>query len=74
MLPKELKIEKKKGGWYEFLCNFFGKAFEFPLKEENAKKLSEDLEFCDLKIKPNYVYSTAIVLMIIGIVFSILLF
>lgn len=74
MLPKELKLEKKKGAWYEFLCNTLGKTFDFPLKEADAKKLSEDLEFCDLKIKPNYIYSTMIILMMIGIGFSIILF
>lgn len=74
MLLKKLKLEKKKGAWYEFLCNSLGKAFEFPLKEENLKKLSEELEFCDLNIKPNYVYSTAIILMMIGVIFSIPLF
>jgi len=74
MLPKELKLEKKKGAWYEFLCNSLGKIFEFPLKDSDVEKLSEELEFCDLKIKPNYIYTTAIILIIIGIGFSLMMF
>ena len=65
---------EKKGGWYEFLCNSLGKLFDFPLKESDAKKLLEDFKFCDLNIKPNYVYSAGIILLVIGIGFSITLF
>jgi len=74
MLPKELKLEKKKGAWFEFLCNALGKTFEFPLDKNQTKKLAEDLEFCDLKIKPNYIYSTLIIIILIGIGFSVILF
>ena len=74
MLPKELKLEKKKGAWYEFICNTAGKTFFVPLKETEVKKLSEELEFCDLKVKPNYVYSTMIIFILIGIGLSVVFF
>jgi len=74
MLPKELKLEKKKGSWYEFLCNTLGKTFEFPLDEKQAKKIAEDLEFCDLNIKPGHIYSTLIITILIGVAFSVVLF
>jgi len=74
MLPKQLKLGKKKGAWYEFLCNTLGKKFEFPLKEDDTKRLSESLEFCDLKIKPNYIYSTVILVLLVGLGLSVVLF
>ena len=74
MLPKELKLEKKKGAWYEFICNILGKTFFVPLKETEVKKLSEELEFCDLKVKPNYIYSTIIIVILIGIGLSVIFF
>ncbi len=74
MLTSKAKPEKRKGSWYEFLCNSFGKTFEFPLKEDQIKDLSEKLEFCDLRIKPNYIFSTAIIVLIIGIFLSLFFF
>jgi len=72
-LPK-VKLKKMKGNWYEILCNSLGKLFDFPLSEEQVKDLSEKLEFCDLKVKPNHIFSTTIVLLIIGIVISLFFF
>jgi len=68
------KVEAEKKSWYEYLCNSLGKLFEFPLSEDQIKDISEKLEFCDLKVKPNYIFSTAIILLIIGIVVSLFFF
>lgn len=68
------QIEEKEGKWYEVLCNSLGKLFKFPLKEKQIKDLEEKLRFCDLEIKPNYVYSTATIFAAIGIVLFLLMF
>jgi len=68
------KLEKGMDSWYEYLCNYFGRAFKIPLKDEQFKKLSERLEFCDLNVKPSYIYTTTIIFAVMGIVFSAILF
>jgi len=75
MSIQKLKIRpERENSWYEVLCNFFGRTFKLPLKKEQLKKLSNRLEFCDLHIRPSYIYTTAIILVIIGIVISSILF
>jgi hypothetical protein len=66
--------QERENSWYEILCNYFGRVFKIPLKDEQLKKLSNKLDFCDLNIKPSYVYTTAIMLAIIGVVISSILF
>jgi len=70
----KIKLEERMSSWYEVLCNYFGRVFEFPLKGEQLKELSEKLEFCDLNIKPGYIYTTTVIFAIIGIVISLILF
>ena len=71
--PRLTQPERERS-WYECLCNYLGGAFEFPLKGEQLKKLSDKLEFCGLHIRPEYVYTTAVILAIIGIVLSSTIF
>jgi len=70
----KIDLEKTTSSWYEFLCNYFGKFYEFPLKGEKVKDLSEKLEFCDIHTKPGYIYTTTIIIAVIGVVFSLILF
>lgn len=71
---KKKFILERENSWYEALCNYLGGAFKIPLKDEQLKKLSDKLEFCDLYIRPGYVYTTAIILAIIGVILSSILF
>lgn len=68
------KLEEEMSSWYEYLCNYFGRGFKFPLKDEQYKKLSEKLEFCGLDIKPGYIYTATITFAVMGIIFSAILF
>jgi len=70
---KEFTLERENS-WYKVLCNYLGGAFKIPLKNEQLKKLSDKLEFCDLRVRPGYVYTTAVIIAIIGIVLSPILF
>jgi len=72
-MPK-IDLKKIREKWYESLCNSLGKLFEFPLSEDQIKDFKEKLEFCELNVRPNYIFSTAIVLIIIGIFISLFLF
>jgi len=69
------RVERVRRHWYEIICNTLGKwLFKIPLNEKTIKDLSEKIEFCDLDIEPNSVYSTCIVTTIIGVIFGIVLF
>jgi hypothetical protein len=68
MIPK--KFKSKKGAWYEFLCSTLGKTFDFPLDENDVERLSKDLKFSNLNIKPNHIYSTVILVLFIGLVIT----
>jgi hypothetical protein len=70
----KIKLERRMSSWYEVLCNYFGKFYEFPLKGEKLKELLEKLEFCDINTKPGYIYTTTIMIAVIGIIFSVILF
>jgi len=65
-IPKLISEPGKERSWYETLCNYFGGTFRLPLKAEQLKNLSDKLEFCGLHIKPDYIYTTAIILAIVG--------
>jgi hypothetical protein len=69
-----IKLERRASSWYEVLCNSFGKLYEFPLGVEKTKELSEKLEFCDINTKPGYIFTTTIIIALIGGVFSVVLF
>jgi len=69
-----VKLERRASSWYEVLCNYFGKFYEFPLGVEKTKELSEKLEFCDINTKPGYIVTTTIIIAVIGGVFSVVLF
>ncbi len=77
MMPTEkfkAKLERRASNWYEAVCNYFGKFYEFPAKGERARELSEKLDFCDIETKPGYIFTTTIVVAIMGIVLSLILF
>lgn len=64
----------KNRNWYETVCNTFGKYFfRIPINEKTKKDFLSKLEFCDLKIEPNRIFSASAVLMLIGFVAMILL-
>ncbi|MDI6825808.1 MAG: hypothetical protein QMD36_01275 [Candidatus Aenigmarchaeota archaeon] len=66
---------EKRISWYETLCNNLGSYFfEVPVGKATIKDLSEKLEFCDLRITPNSVYATAIMIIVIGILVGSLFF
>jgi len=70
----EFALEQRKN-WYEILCDTLGSYFfEIPIGEKNKKNLLEKLDFCDLKITPNSIYATAIMVIIIGMIAGSLLF
>jgi len=70
----KVKLQRHVSSWYEILCNFLGKFYEFPLSAEKVKELSEKLEFCDINTKPGYIFTATIIIAVIGIVFSLILF
>jgi hypothetical protein len=70
----EFALEQRKN-WYEILCDTLGSYFfEIPIGEKNKKNLLEKLDFCDLKITPNSIYATAIMVIIIGMIVGSFLF
>lgn len=73
MSDQEFRLEDKST-WYENLCNFFGRIYEFPVKGENLKELTQKLEFCDIHTRPGYIYTTTVMVAIIGVVLSLILF
>ena len=73
-IDRNLALEKRKN-WYEIICDSLGSYFfEVPVGEKTKKDLSAKLEFCDLRITPNSVYATSVMLIILGIIISSFLF
>jgi hypothetical protein len=71
---RDFELEKKNS-WYEILCDTLGGYFfNVPVSEATKKDLSDKLDFCSLRITPNSVYASAIMLIIIGILASSILF
>lgn len=51
----------RKLSLYERMCNFFDKV-KIPIPKDLEKKFSDEINFCHLRVKPNGVVSTAILL------------
>ena len=73
-----MEKEEKKASFSELLHKLFQRSGArcegYRLGLDCVVKLTEDLEFCHLKIKPNYIYSTLIIIILIGVCFSVVLF
>ena len=70
----EAEIKKENPTWFEKTCNTFGRLFTIHVSKETEKKVSEQLEFTQTKVKVSNVYSTAILFAILAVVFSVPLF
>src|SRR3989344_754485 len=70
----EAEIKKENPTWFEKTCNTFGRLFTIHVSKETEKKVSEQLEFTQTKVKVSNVYSTTILFAILAVVFSVPLF
>jgi len=68
-----MEVERRKH-WYETVCNTLGKKFfKIPLDKKTIEELSNKLNFCGLEIKPNSVYATCIITILISAILGIII-
>ena len=67
-------MEVRKKSLFEFFCNTLGKHFfRIPLSEKTIQDLSNKLQFCELEVKPEYVYSSSVATILIGIILAVVI-
>jgi hypothetical protein len=71
----EAELKKEKFTWFETVCNLFGKfPIPIPISKETEKKVLEQLEFTQTRVKVQSIYSAAIFLALLSVLISIPLF
>lgn len=69
------EVQKPKPTWYEKLVNGFGKIpFEYPVDRDAEQRIRSQADFVGYEIKPSAIYTSAIFIVIISIISSILIF
>lgn len=63
------EVKKEKPGFYEKMTNALGTKmpFNLPINQEDYKKMSDALEFVGYKTKPEYVYKTGLMIVILSL-------
>jgi len=71
----EAELKKEEVTWFEKICNSLGKfPITIPIGKDTEKKVADQLAFTQTNVKVSSIYSTAIAIALLSVVFSIPLF